>query len=235
MSLLVAEWFMRVFKKSAPVFVVGVLLVCPGAPVHAQTAEADAVPLPRAFVGTGLGPATSDAESRMRLFGEGSSLIWFLEGGVAVTTRVGVGVEFARPTTVSAVTSGRSFHASGRQKERVLVGLLRVRAFGFHRLALDVVGGAGLLFQHHELRFAPCFSGCDDTTRETLDRRAPAFALGADVPLRLSRHFLVSGLVRYYALRRGEHVTEMPVLVPWQYEWKSSTRLAVGISGRAGW
>ena len=115
------------------------------------------------------------------------------------------------------------------------MGLVRVRAFGFDRWSLDVVGGGGLLFQHHELRFAPCFSGCDDTTREALDRRAPALAFDADVPVRLGRHFGVSALARYYALRRGEHVTELPVLIPWQYEWKSSTRLAIGISGRVGW
>jgi hypothetical protein len=226
---------MKVFEMSAALCVVSLLLGGPCAPAYAQAGDPDAVPLPRAFVGAGLGAGTSDAERRMRLVGEGSSLIWLVEGGAALATRVGVGVEFARPTAVSASTSGRSFNTSGRQEERVLVGLVRVRAFGFDRWTLDVAGGGGLLFQHHELRFAPCVSGCNDTTREVLDRRAPAFAFGADVPVRLGRHFAVSALARYYALFRGEHVTELPVLVPWPYEWKSSRRLAISISGRAGW
>lgn len=211
------------------------VLVYPCGSVYPQSRDPDAVPLPRAFVGAGLAPATSDAGARMRLFSEGSSLVWLIEGGVALSSRVGVGAELAQPTAVSATTSGRSFRASGRQEERVVIGLLRARALAFNRLALDFIGGVGLLFQHHERRFSPCFSGCGDTVRETLDRQAPTFAFGAEVPLRVGRHVWISGLARFYALRRGEHTTQVPVLIPWQYEWKSSTRFAIGISGRAGW
>jgi hypothetical protein len=120
----------------------------------------------------------------------------------------GVGVEFAQPTAVSASTRGRSFQSFGRQEERALVGLVRVRAITFDRSALDFVGGAGVLFQHHELRFAPCFSGCAETRREMLTNRAPALAVGAEMPVRITRHFSLTGVARYYAFRRGEHVTD---------------------------
>jgi len=72
------------------------------------------------------------------------------------------------------------------------------------------------------------------TLQTDLDRRAPALSLGADVPVRLGPHVGVSGLVRLYALRRGDQTTALPE-VPWQFEFKSSTRFAVGITGRARW
>jgi hypothetical protein len=201
------------------------------------SAQTDRVPagLPRAFVGAGVVPATSDADARMRLFGERSSLVWFIEGGAALSPRIGLGAEFAQPTAVTASTSGRSFNASGRQEERVLMGLVRGRVWAIDRVAFDVVGGVGLLFQHHELRFAPCFTGCPDTARETLNRHAPAVAVGAEVPIRIGRHVAVTGIARYYALRRGEHVSEVPVVIPWQYEWRSSARFGLGVTGRAVW
>lgn len=98
----------------------------------------------------------------MRLFGDGSSRVCTIEGGVAVSSRVGLGVELAVPSAVIASTSGNGFRASGRQEERVLLGLL-------------------------------------------------------------------------YLLHRGEHLTQLPVLVPWQYEWESSTRVAIGVTGRLVW
>ncbi len=187
------------------------------------------------FFGGGVAPATDDAASRMRLFGDGSSLVWLIESGAAVSSRVGVGVEFTRPTTLDAETSGRSFWASGRQRERILVGLLRARVTGSDRVALDLVGGAGVLLQHHEQRQAPCFSGCADTIAEELDHQAPAFALGADVPLRVTPHVWLNAAIRWYALRRGDHVTGFPAEIPWQFEWRSSNRFAMGVTGRVGW
>jgi hypothetical protein len=190
--------------------------------------------LPRAFVGAGVAPATSDAESRMRLGGDNSPLMWLIEGGARVAPRIGVGVEVVMPSTLTAETHGQSFNDTGRQDERVLTGLIRGGAWTSHRLAVDVVGGAGVLFQHHELTRAPCFSGCAVTLQNDLDRRAPAFSLGADVPARLAPHVAVSGLVRIYALRRGDRTTALPP-APWQFEFTSSTRFAIGVTGRARW
>jgi hypothetical protein len=190
--------------------------------------------LPRAFVGAGVAPATDDADSRMRLVGDTSPLMWVIEGGARVAPRIGVGVEFVMPSTLTAETRGHTFDSTGRQEERVLLGLIRGRAWASDRIAVDVLGGAGVLFQHHEERTAPCFSGCAFTVQNDLDRRAPAFSVGADVPIRLAPHVAVSGLVRFYALQRGDTTTGL-FATPWQFEFKSSTRFAAGVTARARW
>jgi hypothetical protein len=210
-------------------------LISSEAGAAAQARDAVAVPLPRAFVGAAIAPATNDADSRMRLVEDGRSFLWLVEAGAALSGRIGIGAELAQASAVTGSTSGRSFNESGRQEERTLIGLIRTRAAGTDRVALDVVGGAGVLFQHHELRSAPCFSGCADTRREALDRQAPAFALGADVPFRVGRHVAVTVLTRYYALRREERISRVPNLVPWQYESRPSSRMSIGISARAVW
>ena len=189
--------------------------------------------LPRAFVGAGVGMATADADSRMRL-NDGSALVWLFEGGASVSSRFGIGVELFQPSVLTGSTSGISFTSAGRQIERVLVGLVRARVGASDRLAVDLVGGGGVLFQHHELRNGPC-SGCPITFQSDFDQRAPAFVAGVDVPVRAGRHFEVDPTVRYYALQRGDHTTALPNIVPWQFEFKSSARLAFVINGRARW
>lgn len=211
-----------------------IVLVVSTAP-DAQAQDRVTAPLSRAFVGAGAGAGSDDNGSRMRLANEGASMLWLVEGGARLSSRIGVGVEFVQTAAVTGATRGRSFSASGRQKERMVTGLLRVRAAANDKVAIDVVGGAGVLLQHHELRFAPCFSGCADLRRESIDERAPSFVLGADVPFRLGRHIGVSAVIRYYALRRAEHVSDTAAPIPWQYETKPSTRLAVGVSARAAW
>ena len=212
-------------------------LVCPCGSVLAQMRHPETISLPRVFIGAGGAAATNDAKSRMRLVSDGSLFVWLVEGGAALSRRVGVGVEFVQSSAVSGATRGITWRASGRQEERVLLGLLRFRALASERFGLDIVGGAGVLFQHHEKWFEDCFLGSCGDTLETLHRRAPALVVGAEVPIRLGRHFWVAGLARCYALRRGDHVAEQHPreLIPWQYEWKSSTRVAFGISARAGW
>jgi len=217
--------------ETLTLFVAALLFVASASVASAQSIG-DAQ-LPRAYVGAGVAPATNDAESRMRLGGNTSPLMWLIEGGARVAPRIGVGVEYVQPSTLTAETRGRSFDATGRQEERLLTGLIRGRAWGSGRLAVDVVGGAGVLFQHHEQRDAPCFSGCAVTVQNDLNRQAPAFSLGADVPVRLAPHIGISGVVRFYALRRGD-TTALPG-TPWQFSYTSSTRFAVGVTARARW
>jgi hypothetical protein len=220
-----------------PIFLlaIGALLLCHGAPLHAQGGGSSPVALPRVFLGAGVGHAASDPASRMRLFDDGAGLIWFIDAGAALTPRIGLGVEFAQPAAVAGTSIGRGFRASGRQEERVFIGLLRVRVSAVDRVALDVVGGAGLLFQHHELGSTLCSLECADSMREVLNRRAPAFAFGADVPMYVGRRFWITAVGRYYALRRGNNLAEPTDSIAWQYESKSSTQFAVGIGGRIGW
>jgi hypothetical protein len=221
------------FTSLATVGVLAQVVFCGS--VLAQSGQPSAAALPSAFLGVGLAAVSSDAESRMRLHSPPASWEWSLEAGVRLQSRVGLGVEFTRAPDVSATTSGETFRSSGLQRERTLLVLCRARLVSSTRWALDGVGGAGILFQHHEVRQAPCYTGCDFTYEDTLDHHAPAFSFGVDVPVRAGRHASVVAVARYYLLRRGENVASLPAVVPWQYEWHTSTRLAAGVSARLVW
>jgi hypothetical protein len=217
---------------------VGVCALLSVASAAAQTTSSASMPLPRAFVGVGAGPSTNDAASRMRLYEEGLAAVWLVEAGAAVSERVGIGVEYSQPSVATAFTTiglGRA-QSAGRQEERVLLVMVRARLAGMNRWALDVVGGAGILFQHHESgRCEPAQIRCEDTDDRSLDERAPAFAIGLDIPVRVARHLEVAGEVRAYFLRRGEHTSESDINLSWQYEWQSSTRAAAVIVRRVVW
>ena len=72
----------------------------------------------------------------------------------------------------------------------MLLATVRGRLAGTNRLALDAVGGAGILFQHHASGLCtPAQSRCEDTSGRSLDEQAPAFVVGVDIPVRLARHF----------------------------------------------
>jgi hypothetical protein len=174
----------------------------------------------------------------MRLFEEGLAAVWLIEGGAAVSKRVAIGAEFSQPSAATAFTTvgvGRA-QISGRQEERVLLATVRGRLAGTTRLALDAVGGAGILFQHHESgSCTPAQTRCEDTSGPSLDERAAAFAVGVDIPVKLARHFEIAADVRAYFLRRGEHTSETDINLSWQFEWQSSSRAAVAVTGRAVW
>ncbi len=208
-------------------------------PVAAQSADPDAVPpLPAVFVGVGIGPASNDAASRMWLYEEGRSIVWLVETGVALSQRFGIGVEYSQPSAAIAstlVSLGRA-QIAGRQEERVLLGVLRGRLAGENSLALDVVGGAGAVFQHHETgSCVPPVARCESTDGPSMNHQAPVFMVGMDVPFSVARHFAIGVQARIYALRRGEQTSESNLSLPWQYGWRPSTRVAIGMAGRLVW
>jgi hypothetical protein len=174
----------------------------------------------------------------MRLFEEGIATALVVEAGAALGARIGIGVEYSRPSAATADTTvgaGR-FQIAGRQEEQVILGLLRGRLAGTGRWALDVVGGAGALFQHHVSGgCAPPVARCEDTSGPVVDERAWAFVVGADVPISVGHHFEVSAALRVYNLRRGEHTSAQDINLSWQYEWRTSTRAAVTFNGRLVW
>ena len=216
-----------------------ILVLSTGAiPAAAQSADSATRPLPSVFAGIGIGPATNDAASRMRLYEEGWATTWLAEAGVAISGRVGIGVEYSQPSPAKAFTtvgSGRA-QIAGRQDERVLLAVLRARLGGVNRWAVDAVGGGGILLQHHATgACVPAQNRCENTDGLFLDERAPAFAVGLDIPVRVARHFEIATAVRAYFLRRGEHTSESDINLPWQYERRSSTRGAIVIGGRFVW
>jgi hypothetical protein len=203
---------------------------------YAQAQGLFSDPLPHAFVGGAIGLASADSQSRMasrigRQLGEGLGPVWLIEGGARLWGPLGVGLEFFRLPTISASTHGQSFNTAGRQTERVVVGVLRARLAATDKIAADLVAGGGVLFQHHELAFAPCFTGCASSVG-SVDRRAPAFAMGFDVPFRLGRHIEVNWLTRFYPLRRADNRDQPTNL--W-LETKPSALMFIGMSARATW
>jgi hypothetical protein len=66
-------------------------------PSSAQSTTPDVVRLPKNFLGVAIGPTSNDAASRMRLVNETGSHMWLVEGGVGLSRRLGVGIEYSRP------------------------------------------------------------------------------------------------------------------------------------------
>jgi hypothetical protein len=200
----------------------------------AQSTRPDDGLRPRVFAGAALALTSTDLDARMRLAADTPARAWFVEAGFPLRGRFGVGLEFGGPSDATGETRGISFDSRGRQRERLLIGLGRVCVAGSSRWGVDVVGGAGALFQHHESLEAFCGT-CTDFRRTIVDHDAPAFVVGADVPVRVAGPLWLGAVVRYHVLARGSHQTNAPVLfVPWQDEWKSSRRLAVGLDFRIG-
>lgn len=201
-----------------------------------STSNTDSPALPRVFIGVALGPTSGDESSRMRLFEETASHMWLVEGGLAIAERVGVGVEYSRPSAVTGSTTvgvGR-FQIVGRQEEQLTLGVMRARLYGSSHVAFDVVGGAGVLVHRHLTgNCTPPRERCDSTEGPSLYGKAPAFVVGADLPFRVARHLAVAAQPRLYLLRRGDYSEQGSA--PWQYEHHSSTRFGLGVSGRVVW
>jgi hypothetical protein len=192
--------------------------------------------LPHGLIGISITRATSDAASRMRLGSEARPWVLAGEVSVRVTPRVAIGAEAIDLGTATGETAGRSFRSLGEQRERALMGLMRVRVSGSERVAVDLVGGAGVLWQRHSVFFAPCFSGCAVSADGALTDHAPALVAGVDVPIRAGRYFSIAAIGRYFFLRRGDNVPSGPTdQLPWQFEYRSSGRIAIGASARVVW
>ena len=203
----------------------------------ASPAFAQSFELPRATIGVSVALASNDASSRMRL-GQDTRR-WILSGefGARVGRRVGLGAEAIDFGTATGETSGISFRSRGEQRERAIVGVLRARAIGRAGVALDVVGGAGALFQQHTAIESPRVSSqLDPTVTFEYSHRAPLLVAGGDVPIRIGPHFSIAAITRYYSMRRGDNTPEDPrTPIRWQFEHESSNRFSVGASARVTW
>ena len=196
----------------------------------APAALAQSAGLPRVFIGAGLYIASDDYSNRMGRvdFADEDPAVISVEGGARVAPRVGLGAEFLKQHTLEDVALSRSAQTHGEQRENVLLGTVRARLAGGRDVALDVVGGAGAVLQHHEERVTSCAIRCVTSTR-TKTNRGPAVAAGVELPIRLAR-VVVAPTMRIYYLGRGE-----PAESSWVFQWHSSTRLAAGVSGRVVW
>jgi hypothetical protein len=198
---------------------------------HAQTL-ASSLPLPRIFVGGGVGVATVDVTPRTGyLTAVGGDEARFFRGeiGVAPWRRIGFGVELGTAPTLATGTTHPSAAEAYTESEWTLIPVARGRIASSARVAIDVVGGLGLLFEHHEQTFTSyCPTACTFVTHGEFDRRAPAWTVGIDMPVEATRFLWVSGFVRTTALERDPSTARYPPTQP-------STQLAAGVTARVGW
>jgi hypothetical protein len=199
------------------------------APARDAGTGATAVRPSRGFIGAGLLGGASDATNRIRFPDESRERVWLVEFGIPVSKWGSLGVEVTSLGIVTGGTSGHSFELAEKQRETSLQGVVRVRPVTRGRVALDLIGGAGVVFQKRDTTFQSCYFGqACSVTRADEDRRSPAFVAGIDVPLALAAHFGVSGIFRALSLRRGE--LETP-----NASRRSSTRILAGVTARVGW
>jgi hypothetical protein len=183
----------------------------------------------RGFLGAGLFVASDDASNRVRFpdVNASRSPRFTIEAAIVSAGRIGLGFEFSTLGTVTGSSNAACCILRDEQKETSVLAVVRGRAWRKNRLAVDVVGGMGVLFQHRETMVAlRQVAGSAVTTVE--DRKSPAFAIGADLPFFVAHHIALVPQIRFGFLRRGELDTPNVTRA-------SSQTSAVGLTGRVLW
>jgi len=121
--------------------------------------------------------------------------LWFVYGSVFVAQRVALGVELATLGSQEAAT-GVSQHSEAAS---AIYGVIRVRAVQSTRLNLDVVGGLGRQNAHSDYTVTSSASGAA-LLQVVNDYNYWMYALGADAPISVAPHFVVSPFARVYLL-----------------------------------
>lgn len=192
--------------------------------------------MPRAFVGGGFGITSRDPDARMRLYQDPTGNHWTIDGGIRLRHLFSAGVEYSRPRPLlgsTLVGVGRT-QIAGKQTEHLTLGVLRGRVAGSGVWAFDLVGGAGILVHRHFS--GTCTPPVDPrtdcpTTQRSLYGKAPAFAVGFDIPVQPATHLAFVFQPRYYVLQRGDNEAS----TTFQFEHHSSTRFALGFGARVMW
>lgn len=210
----------------------GLLLAATPRSGNAQNAGmAPSAPV-RGFVGAGRLAGSSDASNRIRFPDDDRERLWLIEVCAPVASRVSIGAELFSLGTVTGGTRGNGFELREKQTERLLQGVVRVRAARGGRVALDVMGSGGVLFQKRDTIFEVCdFAGPNPGCSDVLDdesRHALALGAGIDVPIAITSHIALTPMMRVLALRRDNFEGANSLR-------HSSTRLVVGVGGRIGW
>jgi hypothetical protein len=184
-----------------------------GTPADAQTSTGTLPgPAPSlSFVGFGL--ASGDQSRRARvLFKAGpaapptDSRDWWgkVEGGIAISRVIGVGVEVSWYPEVNGDNSPRlgRIQVRDRQRELLVTPLLRAQA-SRGRQAFAAVAGVGWLRQSRDGTIAGCDPNCFESETSEPLRNSPAFLIGVEYVAALAQHLDIAAAVRLHALRRG--------------------------------
>jgi hypothetical protein len=191
-------------------------------PVLAQIGLGDGL------VAGGWYAATADSSERVSVRNaEITDDHWQAEVTVFLGRRIGVGVEAVALGSTSMTGNILCCILNETEDEQLWLATGRWRAFAAHSMALDAVGGIGVVLQHFErqsgLRFTP-----GSVTETTSDNQSLAFSAGIDLPIAIASHLAVLPMLRVYALRRDYQPGTLFGTLP-------STRVAIGVSAAFTW
>lgn len=180
----------------------------------------------RGFVGAAIGVANADPPREGRSNADSGNGIWLIEGALFVGRHVAIGAEWAAlGTNVSAGGSPR-FQIEEEHRERALFGTVRVRLLKQGRGAVDLVAGAGTLFQR---RLTQALSVPEAST--DVAHTSPAYLARVEIPFQVARNFVLSPSAGVYVLRRPDATESLLNLTRTQ----PSTRAMVGLTARVAW
>jgi hypothetical protein len=194
--------------------------------VQAQSTPSSAHTFERAFVGIGVMGGTDDSEQRVTLPGSGtngSPLALTIDAGVWLTHRVGIGVEYLKPSSVELDISSVFGSIVQTEHETLLAVTGRIRAARRSRATVDLTAGVGPLWQGWNTTPANCCSQTVATGQET----TTAGLAGVNISVLLAPHFAITPLARVYWFSRNSNRD-------WPH-YGSSTRLLAGVLASAMW
>jgi hypothetical protein len=123
-------------------------------------------------------------------------------GGVWLTPRIGVGVEFLKPGAVEVGYSNTDLAVSVDQieDETVFAVTGRIRAWRSSRTTVELTGGVGPLLQGSR---DVVISHQVVTTTNTDQQTTNAWLAGVDISVSVAQHLAISPLGRIYAFSRN--------------------------------
>ncbi len=201
-------------------------LVALGVLAHIATASAQTTAPIRGFAGAAIALASADPPREGRSNADSGNGIWLLEGALFVTKRAAIGAELVwLGTNVTAGGSPR-FQIEEEHQERALFGTVRIRLVSHTRGAVDVVAGAGALFQR---RLTRALSVPEASTE--VAQTSPAYLARVELPFQIARHVALGPSAGVYVLRRPDATDSLLNLTRTQ----PSTRVTLSLLARVGW
>jgi len=138
--------------------------------------------------------------------------LWFVYGSVFVAPRVALGVELAtlgsqEATDQYAVVGGPTILTQHSEAASAIYGVIRVRAVKSTRVDLDFLAGLGRQNAHYDYTVTSSAPGAVPAQGGN-EYNYWMYALGADAPISIAPHVVVSPFTRVYLLRRYTQTRE---------------------------
>jgi hypothetical protein len=202
-------------------------------PLFAQTKTPATSPAGHGSAGGGVFFAATHDEAHRVRFPDASSDSaegprWLVYGSVFVARHISVGLEYAPLGTVHGRSDTLCCISTDAEEESVLYGTGRYSTHKPGRFNLDVVGGVGILVQHRETSFHFRFAPSSAATVTVDDRTDWCLVLGADAPISVAPHVVVSPIARVYFLSR-KTIETLDVTA------SSATRFMLGLTAGVKW